>query len=62
MVSPDLILTAPDTAAIPTEPSALYAVVTAIAMRVAEGFDDALLPLSRDGFAERSAASSLPSA
>jgi hypothetical protein len=34
MVSPDLILTAPDTAAIPTEPSALYAVVTAIAMRV----------------------------
>jgi hypothetical protein len=34
MVSPDLILTAPETAAIPTEPSALYAVVTAIAMRV----------------------------
>ncbi len=34
MVSPDLILTSPDTAAIPTEPSALYAVVTAIAMRV----------------------------
>ena len=34
MASPDLILTAPDTAAIPTEPSALDAVVTAIAMRV----------------------------
>ena len=47
MVSPDLILTAPDTAAIPTEPSALYAVSTAIAMRVAERIDDALLPLSR---------------
>jgi hypothetical protein len=34
MVSPDLILSAPDTAAIPSEPSALYAVSTAIAMRV----------------------------
>jgi hypothetical protein len=34
MVSPDLVLTAPDTAAIPTEPSALYALTTAIAMRV----------------------------
>lgn len=33
-VSPDFILTAPDIAAIPTEPSALYAVVTAIAIRV----------------------------
>ena len=34
MVSPDLVLTAPDTAPIPSEPSALYAVATAIAMRV----------------------------
>jgi hypothetical protein len=34
MVSPDLILSAPDTAPIPTEPSALYAVATAIAVRV----------------------------
>jgi hypothetical protein len=34
MVSPDLILTAPDTAPIPTELSALCAVSTAIAMRV----------------------------
>lgn len=34
MVSPDLILSTPDTAAIPAEPSALYAVATAIAMRV----------------------------
>jgi hypothetical protein len=34
MVSPDLVLSAPDTAPIPTEPSALYAVSTAIAMRV----------------------------
>jgi hypothetical protein len=34
MVNPDLVLTAPDAAAIPTEPSALYAVSTAIAMRV----------------------------
>lgn len=34
MVSPDLILTSPDTAPIPTEPSALYAVSTALAMRV----------------------------
>jgi hypothetical protein len=35
MVSPDVVLTAPDTAPIPTEPSALYALSTAIAMRVA---------------------------
>ena len=35
MVSPDLVLTAPDTAPIPTEPSALYALTTAIGMRVA---------------------------
>lgn len=34
MVSPDLALTAPDTAPIPDEPSALYALVTAIADRV----------------------------
>lgn len=34
MVSPDAILTAPDTAPIPTEVSALYAVSTAIATRV----------------------------
>jgi ATPase family associated with various cellular activities (AAA) len=34
MVSPDLILTTPDTAPIPTEPSALYAIATALAMRV----------------------------
>jgi ATPase family associated with various cellular activities (AAA) len=34
MVSADLVLTAPGTAPIPTEPSALYAVSTAIAMRV----------------------------
>jgi hypothetical protein len=34
MVNPDLVLTAPDTAAIPTEPSALYAISTAVAMRV----------------------------
>jgi len=34
MVSPDVILTAPDTAPIPTEPSALYAVSTAIGLRV----------------------------
>jgi hypothetical protein len=34
MVSPDLVLTAPDSAAIPSEPSALYAVATAIAVRV----------------------------
>jgi hypothetical protein len=34
MVSPDLVLTAPDTAPIPTEPSALYAVSVAIATRV----------------------------
>jgi ATPase family associated with various cellular activities (AAA) len=35
MVSPDLILTSPDTAPIPSEPSALWAVSTAIAARVA---------------------------
>jgi hypothetical protein len=34
MVSPDVVLTAPDTAPIPTEPSALYAIATAIATRV----------------------------
>jgi ATPase family associated with various cellular activities (AAA) len=34
MVSPDLVLTTPDTAAIPTEPSALFAIATALAMRV----------------------------
>jgi hypothetical protein len=34
MVSADLVLTAPEAAPIPTEPSALYAVSTAIAMRV----------------------------
>jgi hypothetical protein len=36
MVSPDVVLTAPDTAPIPTEPSALYAVSTAIGMRVTQ--------------------------
>lgn len=34
MVNPDVILTSPDTAPIPTEPSALYAVAMAIATRV----------------------------
>lgn len=34
MVSPDLVLTSPDSAPIPKEPSALYALVTAIAVRV----------------------------
>lgn len=35
MVSPDLILTTPDTAPIPSEPSALWAISTALGMRVA---------------------------
>lgn len=34
MVSPDVVLTSPHTAPIPAEPSTLYAVVTAIALRV----------------------------
>jgi hypothetical protein len=34
MVNPDLVLTSPDTAPIPKEPSALYALSTAIAQRV----------------------------
>lgn len=34
MVSPDVVLTTPGTAPIPSEPSALYALTTAIAMRV----------------------------
>jgi len=35
MVSPDVVLTAPDTAPIPTETSAMYALSTALGMRVA---------------------------
>ena len=34
MVSPDVVLTSPDTAPIPDEPSAMYALVTALADRV----------------------------
>lgn len=35
MINPDVVLTAPDTAPIPTEPSAMYALATALAARVA---------------------------
>jgi hypothetical protein len=35
MVSPDLVLTTPDTAPIPTEPAAMYALATALSVRVA---------------------------
>jgi dynein-related subfamily AAA family protein len=37
MVSPDLVLTAPDTAPIPEEPAAMYALSTALAVRVQAG-------------------------
>jgi MoxR-like ATPase len=40
MVSPDLVLTAPDTAPIPDEPAAMYALATALSVRVQAGSMD----------------------
>jgi MoxR-like ATPase len=61
MVSPDVVLTSPDTAPIPSEPSALYALVTAIAMRVQSAsmmrYSRYLERLVKDGKAEFAAVS-----